>query len=76
MSEWKIRRINPESVSKGNFCAKGACCETATFYLVLMPEPNTFRLRESRMRRCEKHAKESARALRIAFPEENPTPHA
>lgn len=68
-SSFEIRRIAPKSVFRYHWCSEGACCTPATFYLVLLPEPGTMRLRESRMRRCEKHAREDAASLCIPFPE-------
>lgn len=67
-STWEIRRIRPASVYKMNFCSEGACCEKATFYLVRLPAKDAFMERESRMRRCEAHARENACSMRLAFP--------
>lgn len=65
---WEIRPIKPESLFKWNWCTEGACHEPATHYLVMHPNWPLAQ-RESRSRRCEKHAREDAKSLRIVFPE-------
>jgi hypothetical protein len=69
-SEWEIRPIQPKSIFRMNFCSEGTCSSPATHYLVLLPQPRTMRQRESRMRRCEKHARENAERMGLAFPEQ------
>src|SRR5579863_2093088 len=68
--KWEIRAINPQSIFGTNWCTGPACLRTATYYLVRLPDPTAFPVeRESRMRRCEMHARENARTLQIPFPE-------
>ncbi len=69
-SDWEIRRIRPKSIAKFRKCSEGVCMETATFYLVLLPREGTMQFRESRTRRCEKHARDAAQRMRLKFPEE------
>lgn len=71
MSQWEIRSIQAKSASRTNYCSKGVCLTPATHYLVLLPEPGILRRRESRSRRCEKHAREDSQSLGIAFPEKD-----
>ena len=70
MSKWEIRCIKPKSLFRMNICSEGTCCSPATHYLVLLPEPGTMRQRESRMRRCEAHARENSKSMGIPFPEQ------
>ena len=63
---YEIRRIKPESIVSFLHCSMGICCETAKFYLVRLPQlPNE---RESRKRRCEKHARMNAQSMGLVFP--------
>lgn len=67
--QFEIRQIKAESRFPLHWCTAHRCCEAATQYLVMKPIPGTLHLRESRRRRCEKHAREDAAGLRITFPE-------
>ena len=64
---YEIRPIKPATVSYTKTCTYNSCAEMATYYLVILPrfEGNG----ESRSRRCEYHARQSARSLGIGFPE-------
>lgn len=71
--KWQIRPIKQKSIYKLNFCSEGTCCSPATHYLVLLPERGTMRQRESRMRRCEKHARENGKRMGLPFPDTKET---
>lgn len=64
MAKWEIRSIRGRSVF---LCSHRACTEKASHYLVRLPEPNYKYSRESRSRRCEKHARQDAQVHRIAL---------
>lgn len=74
MSEWEIRPIKPKSIFKYHWCSEGVCSSPATHYLVLLPKPGTMRQRESRSRRCERHARENAKRMGLVFPEQTVGP--
>ena len=58
-SRWIIRAIKPKSIAMHRWWAINS-------YLFLA---STGAGRESRMRRCEEHAREEAKELRTTFPE-------
>jgi len=71
MNKFVIRRISAETVKNGGwFCGELGCCTRATFYLVSLPNQKPLCQRESRVRRCETHARQDAQSLHIPFPSE------
>ena len=77
MNRWRIQEIGERGTRQRWFCTdkNRMCYERATHYLILRPGPGSIGPgRESRMRRCEKHAREFAARVGIVFPEKNRSP--
>lgn len=63
---YEIRPIKPASIFRMNYCSEGICLKPATHYLV-RKKCNPLDRAESRVRRCEEHARENAASLGIEF---------
>lgn len=67
MAEYEIREIPSRGRRRGWLC--GWCWTPARYYLVHKVPPTSIGVgRESRYRRCEKHARQDAAGLGISFP--------